>query len=458
MSSLQEKTSVLRFPEIYPRDYQMPFIKAMANGCSRAVLVWHRRAGKEMVCWNMMLYRAINDKRTGTYVYFFPSTSLGRRILWDGANKDGKRFMDYIPEVYLDGKPNSQEMKIKLKNGSIIQIIGTDQVINVGINPIGCVFSEYSLQNPRCWDFIRPILRENGGWAVFNFTPRGRNHAYELYNIANKNPRWFCQKLSIDDTKVLNAQDIEEEVQSGMSRDLIQQEFYCSFDVGAVGSYYGAYISEARNQNRICRVPVDTQHLVYTAWDIGIGRSDACAIVFFQCVGNEIRIIDHIEDRGKAVNYYVQEIVARKYTYGKHFLPHDAAHRDYTSGATAQEVCESLGLKVEIVQLTKIEDGIERCRQVLPRCVFDVEKCDYLLKCLLEYRADFVEKNMVYRSKPLHNWASHSADAFRYMAVALQTNNLTTGMSGEDIARMRAKYGYGTPIMGKPNSPLRYRR
>ena len=81
--------------------------------------------------------------------------------------------------------------------------MGTDQIINVGINPVGCVFSEFSLQDPKTWAFTRPILRENGGWAIFNFTPRGKNHAYELYLMAKNNPDWFCQKLTIDDTKVL---------------------------------------------------------------------------------------------------------------------------------------------------------------------------------------------------------------------------------------------------------------
>lgn len=213
-------------PRFIPRPYQLPFLRAMDNGAKRCVLVWHRRAGKEVVCFNWMIKQAWWH-RVGTYVYFFPTSTLGRRILWDGANKEGKRFLDYIPREIIAGNLNANEMKIRLTNGSVIQVIGSDQIINVGINPVGCVFSEYSLQDPKCWNFIRPILRENGGWAVFNFTPRGKNHAHDLYLMAKHNPEWFCQKLSIHDTGVLTEADMELERKEGMSEHLIEQEYYC---------------------------------------------------------------------------------------------------------------------------------------------------------------------------------------------------------------------------------------
>lgn len=157
----------IRVPDFTPREYQLPFLQAMDSGIKRAVLVHHRRAGKEIVCWNYMIREAVCG-RVGTYCYFFPTSRLGKRILWDGANKDGKRFVDYIPNELIRSE-NSVEMKIELVNGSVIQIMGTDQIINVGINPIGCVFSEFSLQDPKSWSFVRPILRENDGWAVFNY-------------------------------------------------------------------------------------------------------------------------------------------------------------------------------------------------------------------------------------------------------------------------------------------------
>ena len=241
---------MVKVPAFEPRDYQLDFFKAMDNGAKRAVLVWHRRAGKEIACFNYMIRQAYWH-RVGTYVYFFPTSTLGRRILWDGANKDGKRFLDYIPKEIIEGQPNSNEMKVRLKNGSVIQIIGSDQIVNVGINPVGCVFSEYSLQDPKCWNFVRPILRENQGWAVFNFTPRGKNHAYDLWLMAKNNPDWFCQTLTIRDTGVLSDADMDAERAEGMSDHLIEQEYYCNFDQGSEGAYYAKLLSKAEQEGRI---------------------------------------------------------------------------------------------------------------------------------------------------------------------------------------------------------------
>ena len=170
-----------------PRPYQLPFFRAMDGGLKRAVLVHHRRAGKDKSAFNFMVKEAF--KRVGIYYYFFPTYNQGRKVLWDGIDKDGFRFLDHIPKEVRKGDPNQTEMKQMLINGSMIQIVGSDNVDTiVGTNPVGCVFSEYPLQDPSGWDFVRPILRENGGWAVFCYTPRGKNHGYDLYAMAKDNP------------------------------------------------------------------------------------------------------------------------------------------------------------------------------------------------------------------------------------------------------------------------------
>src|SRR5271166_3060490 len=190
------------------RPYQAACWDAMKGGKKRAVLVWHRRAGKEKTCWNYLIMQAC--KRIGIYYYFFPHFSQGRKILWDGVDREGFRLLHHIPNEMIDGNPNSTEMKVRLKNGSLIQIIGTNNIDSiVGTNPIGCVFTEFSLQDPVAWTLIRPILRENGGWAVFNFTPRGANHGKELYDMASRNSDWFSQLLTVEDTGVLTDTDIQ---------------------------------------------------------------------------------------------------------------------------------------------------------------------------------------------------------------------------------------------------------
>lgn len=220
-----------------PRPYQTGLYDAMANGFRRAVAVWHRRSGKDKTLLNLIVKEA--HKRIGVYYYFFPTYNQGRKVLWDGIDRDGFKYMDHIPEAIRENT-NQQEMKIRLKCGSIIQIIGTDNIDAImGTNPVGCVFSEYSLQNPEAWDLIRPILAENGGWAVFNYTPRGRNHGYILYEMAKNNPEWFCELLTIDDTGgVVTPATIQAEREAGMSEEMIKQEFYCSFEASLSACFF----------------------------------------------------------------------------------------------------------------------------------------------------------------------------------------------------------------------------
>jgi len=219
-----------------PRDYQKGLYNCIANGYNRGVAVWHRRSGKDKTLLNLIVKEA--HKRKGVYYYFFPTYNQGRKVLWDGIDRDGFRYMDHIPQELRDNT-NQQEMKIKLKCGSIIQIIGTDNIDAImGTNPVGCVFSEYSLQNPAAWDLIRPILAENGGWAVFNYTPRGRNHGFILYEMAKNNKEWFCELLSVDNTDVVSANMIQAEREAGMSEEMIKQEFYCSFEAALSSCFF----------------------------------------------------------------------------------------------------------------------------------------------------------------------------------------------------------------------------
>lgn len=428
------------------RPYQRPFFDTMRKGCKRAVLVWHRRAGKEKTSWNYMIMQAA--KKVGIYYYFFPHFSQGRKILWDGIDKQGFRFLDHIPKELIEGNPNSTEMKIRLKNGSIIQVIGTNNIDSiVGTNPIGCVFTEYSLQDPTAWQLIRPILRENGGWAVFNFTPRGANHGKEIFDMASYNPDWYCQLLTVRDTldetghRIISEEDIEEERKSGMSEDYIQQEFYCSFTLGVEGAYYAKYIQNARDEDRIGRVPYDRQSRVYTAWDIGYG--DSTAIIFYQICGNEIHLIDYYENHGEGLPHYAKVLQDKPYIYGDHFAPHDIDSHAFSSGLSAREVGNSLGIRFIPLPTLKlsIENGIEALRGLFPRLWIDSDKCSRLIKCLENYRKEFDQNLNVYKSRPVHDWSSHGADAARYLAIAVKKFvDSPKGPSDAEVEMMRDKY------------------
>ena len=402
-----------------PRDYQLDLWKYLENGGKRAVAVWHRRAGKDLLSVNWCVTAAL--KRKGLYWHLLPTYNQGRKIVWDGMTRDGRSFLEHFPKE-LWANVNNTDMRLELKNGSIYQVVGTDNVDRlVGSNPVGVVFSEYSLQDPRAWDLVRPILAENGGWAMFIYTARGRNHGYDLFNMANRNERWFCQKLSIDDTSVLTQEAIEEEREAGMPEELIQQEFYCSFDAPLVGSYYGSLMAKALAEERIKNVPYEPRLEVHTAWDLGMG--DSTAIIWFQQFGNEYRIIDYYENQGEGIPHYVKIVREKDYIYGRHIAPHDIKVREMGTGKSRFEVARDLGIRFDVCPNIQVDDGIEAVRSIIPRCYFDEKKCSILVEALRQYRKDYDEKNKVYKNRPLHDWSSHGADAFRYLALGTRDIN-----------------------------------
>lgn len=431
------------------RPYQWDFFEEMQRK-KRAILVWHRRAGKEKTCWNFMIKEAF--KRVGNYYYIFPDAKMARRILWDGKDKVGYKTLDHIPSDLITGINNS-EMKIVLRNNSLILVLGSHDVDSLrGPNPVGIVFSEYAEQSPKAWQTMSPILKENEGWAVFNFTPKGQNHAYDLLQSGQADPKWFTQVLSVNDTtredgrRVLTEEDIEEERAQGiMSEDMIQQEYYCSFIMGIEGSYYAKYIKEAREEERIGKVPYNRQSRVYTAWDIGYG--DATSIIFYQCIGNEIHVIDFYEAQGEGLPHYAKVLSTKPYIYADHYAPHDVESHNFSTGLSAKDVGAGLGLSFHPLPTLRvsIEDGIEAVRGIFPRICFDAVKCKKLLKCLEHYRKEFDDKHNCYRTKPVHDWSSHAADAMRYMAIAVKmyVDGNKSGINDKEADRL---YNLHNPI------------
>lgn len=429
-----------------PRWYQAEIWNRLAydQDINRAYLVWHRRAGKDRTLFNITVLRAM--ERKGIYHYFLPTYRQGRSVIWEGIDaRTGMNFLDHIPERFVKRKDKS-EMLVELVNGSIIQILASDQYNRiVGTNPIGVVFSEFALQHPRAWDYIRPILAENGGWAVFVTTPRGHNHAYDLWELVRDNPDWYTQILTADDTEAISQTDIEFEKLSGMSDELIDQEFYCSFEGSIHGAYYSKLIAEAREAGRIGSVPYDPALPVQTWWDIGY--NDTTAIWFTQIPrhGREIRVIDFYENAGADLGHYLDVLetkrLKRKFRYDeKHNAPHDFDHHEYQTGMTRKEFARGHGYIFEAGAKESPLDGIQAVRSIMPKCYFDEEHCDGVgtedagdygndpdigmvnkkkhgIRALENYRKEWDEERLVFKMKPLHDWCSNPADAFRVLAV-----------------------------------------
>lgn len=354
----------------------------------------------------------------GSYYYFFPTYAQGKKALWEGRGKDGVRYLDHFPEPLRHGKPNDTEMKIKYKNGSLFQVIGVEDPDKVvGTNPLGTIWSEYSLQNPKAWDLIRPILAENGGWAIFNGTPRGKNHAYKLWEMARNNPKWFTTKLTVDDTHVLTEEDIQEERNSGMNEDMVQQEFYCSFISAIQGSIYWQEVDVAEKNNQFVDVPYDPSMLVHTVWDLG--KNDTNTIGFYQSNGLSVRKIDYLSGNKKGLPDWIKEVKAKPYVYGKHFAPHDIQVSDYslTGNQSRLEVAAKLGLEFTVVPNLSIQEGIEAGRRFFKRLYVDKTKCADFLDAMPQYTRIYDEENKIFKDKPLHDWTSHYADEHRYASL-----------------------------------------
>jgi phage terminase large subunit len=425
-----------------PRPYQLKLIKAFEQEkYKRLLVIWPRRAGKDFTSFNILLRAAL--KRVATYYIVLPTFSQGRRVIWDAITNDGERFMDFIPKELIQ-KTNEQQMKITLINSSVIQIVGSDNYdALVGVNLGGAIFSEYALQDPRGYQFLRPVLTANEGWAIFISTPRGKNSLWELYQIAKQHPDWWISHLTVEETSHIPLDLIEKERNEGlMSEDLIQQEYYCSFDMGVEGSYYAKYIDKLRLEHRISVVPWEPSFQVHTAWDIGV--RDATTIIFFQQIGQTIRIIDCYENAKQGLEHYAHILSEKPYTYGRHIAPHDIAVKEFGSGMTRIDKARHLGIKFTIAPSLSIMDGIEQVRTVFGRLWIDQQHAGGLIKALENYRQEWDAKRKVYKPHPLHDASSHWADAMRYLAISLP--KLKDSITQEDIDRKYKEKLYGADL------------
>lgn len=418
---------IIRLPHLFtPREYQTPVMRAFFYGEIRKLfLVWHRRAGKDLTCINILIAAAM--QRRGTYLFLLPQTNQARKVIWRGMDAEGIPFLERIPKSLIHRK-NKQEMSVDLINGSIIQLGGSNNYdALMGTNPVGIINSEYPLHSPQARQHFAPILAENGGWEICEGTPRGTNHAYKVYQGAMADRKeWFTQLLTVEDTKrpdgspVITQEDIERERRGGMSEEMIRQEFYCDWNVGLIGAYYTKELDAAEKEGRITRFAIDPRIPVYTFWDIGV--HDATAIWWMQPKDGYLHMINYYEATDQGIEHFIQKIhdvgQALNIKYATHFAPHDMANREWGGNARSRlNIAISLGISFSVIPAKAIEDGIQAVRSIFPRVKFHIDNCRQGIDALREYRRKYDEINRVFMTAPLHNWASNCSDSFRYMAI-----------------------------------------
>jgi phage terminase large subunit len=389
------------------------------------------RAGKTVACLNELQKSALLcDKERPRFAYISPYLKQSKAVAWDYM----LHYSAPIPGIEV----NHSELKVTYPNGGQVRLYGADNADGMrGLYFDGVVLDEPADFDPRVWpEILRPALSDRLGWAVFIGTPKGHNGFYEIREIARTDPDWLHIELKASETGLLPTDELAA-ARKLMTEDQYNQEFECSFDAAIVGAYYGILMREAEEAKRITRVPHSPDLQVYTAWDLGIG--DQTVIWFAQITGAEVRIIDCYAASGVGLDHYtkiLKEGHRAHYQYAEHILPHDAMVADLSTGKSRVQVLGNLGISPRVLEREgNVDDGINTVRMMLPRCWFDAEKCATGIEALKQYRCEFDEDRKVFKNRPLHDWTSDYADAFRYLA---------RGLPGFETPRKpKQRYGWG---------------
>jgi phage terminase large subunit len=394
-----------------PRPQQSSLHKQLKNHRFGAA-VCHRRFGKTVCAINHLVDEAVVcERERPRFAYIAPTYTQGKAIAWD--------YLKHYTEVIPGRKVNESELRVDLPNGAQIRIYGADSPDSLrGLYFDGAVLDEFGLMPSRTFsEVVRPALADRQGWAFFIGTPNGKNHFYDICQQAKTEDGWFFAEFKAGETKLIAKSELEM-ARKSMTPDEYDQEWECSFEASVKGAIFADELRRARASKRVGRVPYDRGTLVDTFWDLGVG--DATSIWFVQAVGMEVRLIDYYEFSGVGLDHYVSVIKQKNYSYGRHVAPHDIEVKELGTGRTRLETAQKLGINFEVAPKLGLEDGINAARLIFDRCYFDAANCEKGLEALMNYRRDFNTRIDEFKAVPVHDWASHGADAFRYMAVSIR--------------------------------------
>jgi len=419
-------------PLIFPVDwrpypYQVPLWNFLEGGGKRAIAVWHRRAGKDIVGVNWITAAALT--KPGVYWYVFPTEEQAKTTIWDGMTLEGRPYLSYIPEQLVVSQSLSK-LRIELNNGSIIQFVGASAPSRLrGAGIKGAVLSEYSFQNPKAFlAAIQPMVVRSGGWLLFLYTPSddpNKPHGEDLYRKAWGRQGYFAERLTIEDTfdhqgnPLVRPEQLEDLRAEGMTEAQVRREFYCDFEAYKYtgvqdGSTFGASLRQAEAEGRIAVVPYNPTYKVNTWWDVGI--VDYTAIWFAQETAESVNVIDFFINRGRDMEFYLNHLRTRPYTYGRNLLPHDLGRRQFpvldTRLSECNEVAKKLGFDpFHVGSRYQREEMVGKAREFLGHCRIDAHKCHVGIQGLYEFDAS---------KRATHSTSTRVTDiaeAFCYMAM-----------------------------------------
>ena len=376
------------------------------------VVVCHRRFGKTVWAINHILRAALMcEKNNPRLAYMAPTYRQAKNVAWDYI----KEYAGKIPGVRF----HETELRCDLPTGARISLLGAENPDSLrGIYLDGCVMDEVADMPENVFpEVLRPALSDRKGFCIFLGTPKGHNAFYEKYEEAVANDDWLAAVYKASETGILDQEELDA-AKVMMSSDQYAQEFECSWNANVPGAVYGKELEEAQADGRITNVPYNPASKVDTWWDLGVG--DSTAIFFTQNIGRAVHVIDYYEARGEGLPHYCKVLSSKNYLYGEHNAPHDIEVRELGTGKSRREIAWDLGLNFRVVPKLPIEDGIHAAQMLIPRLYFDREKCKYGLECLRQYHRAYNERTRSFRATPVHDYSSHAADAFRYLAVGLR--------------------------------------
>lgn len=417
------------------RWYQRAFHEALTRRThDRLIAIWHRRAGKDEIVLNAM--RELAWKNPGTYWHCFPEQKQARKAIWNGVNgHTGKRrILEAFPPQIIK-RMQDDDMFIELTNGATFQLIGSDRYDStVGSGPKGIAYSEWALSNPSAWAYHSPMIRETGGFAAFITTPRGNNHAKTMFDRAQRSDSWFSERLSIEDTNALTQDVLDDALQEyqdlhGQELGLafFEQEYLCSFAGAMVGSYWGGDISRAERKGQFKVFPIDPQHPVHTAWDLGKAVNNP--IWCFQVIAGQLRIVDFYRPDTDDLEEWCRWLNERGYR-GDDYVPDDVMDFIWGAKHTRWDLLKAAGRKPKLVKRIAVADGIHAGRKAIQQAIFysagdeadeRSERVRHGIDGLRNYRREWDDDLKTFRENPVKDWAEHIGSSWRYLGLAWRT-------------------------------------
>ncbi|MSS28112.1 hypothetical protein FYJ44_08685 [Desulfovibrio sp. PG-178-WT-4] len=439
-----------------PRPLQWRFHQERTRFC---VLLCHRRFGKTVAAVNDLIREAL--RRGGAdwrAAYAAPFLGQAKAVAWDYC----KHFAGAVPGTrFLES-----ELTCILPHGARIRLLGTDNAEALrGLYLDDLVLDEPADMPRRVWSqVLRPMLADRQGRALFCGTPHGTdNLLYDVWQQAGADADGLWSRFCFPASRTGYLPEAElAAARRGMDEAEYRQEFECSFAAAVRGAYYASLLDQAENEGRIVNLSPAPDLPVHTAWDLGM--DDATAIWFFQVEpSGQWRMLDYYEASGEGLPHYAHVLrqkalppgqgeagpdgnaPGRGFCYGRHLAPRDIRVRELGTGQSRLESAARLGINFSLAPSLPLADGIDATRRLLPRLWFDAAHCAHGIKALRSYRRLWRPRQENPASGPLHDWASHAADALRYAVTGFRAVPDTSGAA----RRARTEYDFFGETAGK---------